>query len=226
MAREQIELRDISYLGRSKVPNSGSFIRPSRPYDSPLNFLQSLKKKYAPSDVGEDLTESGSLISIDGKVVEEIGFKRVQDQLAKLHRLRVVLLDGLCLAGVQAQPWNASQRIRQQSIQQLHDYKLNMVELDLSRNVIEKWAEIAAICSTLRSLRILKVKYVYRTYSGCWTPLKFFSGNKFRDLSVLALEEDLMPFRNIRELELDETLLTWDDASKHFFSHITITNVF
>lgn len=130
-----------------------------------MNFLQALKKKYAPSDDGDGLTESGSLISIDGKVVEEIGFKRVQDQLAKLHGLRVVLLDGLCLAGVQAQPWNAPQRTRQQSIQQLHDYKLNMVELDLSRNVIEKWAEIAAICSTLRSLRILKAKYVYRTYS-------------------------------------------------------------
>lgn len=162
--KKQIGLRDISYLGRSKVPNSGSFVRPSRPYDSPLNFLQALRKKYAPSDDGEGLTDSGTPISIDGKVVEEIGFKRVQDQLAKLHGLRVVLLDGLCLAGVQAQPWNESHRIRQKSVQQIHDYKLNIVELDLSRNVIEMWAEIADICSTLRSLRILKVKYVYRTY--------------------------------------------------------------
>lgn len=162
--KKQIELRDVSSLGRSKVPNSGSFVRPSRPYDSPLNFLQALRKKYAPSDDGEGLTDSGTPISIDGKVVEEIGFKRVQDQLAKLHGLRVVLLDGLCLAGVQAQPWNEPHRIRQKSIQQIHDHKLNIVELDLSRNVIEMWAEIADICSTLRSLRILKVKYVYRTY--------------------------------------------------------------
>lgn len=33
-----------------------------------------------------------------------------------------------------------------------------------------------------------------------------------------------MPFAHVRELELDETLLTWDDASKHFSSHIPITN--
>lgn len=130
-----------------------------------MNFLQALRKKYAPSDDGEGLTDVGSPISIDGKVVEEIGFKRVQDQLAKLHGLRVVLLDGLCLAGVQAQPWNEPQRTRQQSIQQIHDHNFNVVELDLSRNVIERWAEIADICSALRSLRILKVKYVYRTYA-------------------------------------------------------------
>lgn len=124
-----------------------------------------MRRKYAPFDDGEGLADSGSRISIDGKIVEEIGFKRVQDQLAKLHGLRVVLLDGLCLAGVQAQPWNEPHRTRQQSIQQIDDHKLNIVELDLSRNVIETWAEIADICSTLRSLRILKVKYAYRTYS-------------------------------------------------------------
>lgn len=130
-----------------------------------MNFLQALRKKYTPSNDGEGLIYSGSPISIDGKVVEEIGFERVQDQLAKLHGLRVVLLDGHCLAGVQAQPWSEPKSTRQQSIQQIHDHKLNIVELDLSRNVIEKWAEIAAICSTLRSLRILKVKYVYPNYS-------------------------------------------------------------
>lgn len=162
--RGQVELRDITYLGRSKAPNSGSFVRPSRPYDSPLDFLEALRKKYAPSDDGEGLTDSVPPISIDGKFVEEIGFKRVQDQLTKLHGLRVVLLDGLCLAGVQARPWNEPYRTRQQSIQQIHDHKLNIVELDLSRNVIETWADIADICSTLRSLRILKVKYVYQIY--------------------------------------------------------------
>lgn len=34
-----------------------------------------------------------------------------------------------------------------------------------------------------------------------------------------------MPFSDVRELELDETLLTWDDASKLFSYHIPITNV-
>lgn len=33
-----------------------------------------------------------------------------------------------------------------------------------------------------------------------------------------------MPFSNIRELELDETLLTWDDASKLSSSNITINS--
>lgn len=38
------------------------------------------------------------------------------------------------------------------------DQKLKIVELDLSRNLLEKWVDVASICLTLKSLRTLKVK--------------------------------------------------------------------
>ncbi len=37
----------------------------------------------------------------------------------------------------------------------------------------------------------------------------YCSGNRFRDLSF---ETDLEPFLEVRDLGLDETFLTWDDA--------------
>lgn len=55
--------------------------------------------------------------------------------------------------------------------------------------------------------------------------LKCLSGNRFQDLSVLALEKDLLAFSEVRELELDGTLLTWDDASRLFPLNILITNI-
>lgn len=34
-----------------------------------------------------------------------------------------------------------------------------------------------------------------------------------------------MPFSDVRELELDETLVTWNDASRLFSLHIRFTNI-
>lgn len=39
-------------------------------------------------------------IRISGKTVEEVGFEKINQQLASLHDLRVVILDGLCTRGI------------------------------------------------------------------------------------------------------------------------------
>lgn len=59
----------------------------------------------------------------------------------------------------------------------------------------------------------------------CGLRLKCLSGNRFHDLSILTLEKNLVPFSDVRELELNETLLTWDDASRLFSLLIPITNI-
>lgn len=50
----------------------------------------------------------------------------------------------------------------------------------------------------------------------CGFRLKCLSGNRFQDLSVSTLGKDPVPFLDVKELELNETLLTWDDASRLF----------
>ena len=97
-------------------------------------------------------------ILISGKVVEEIGFEEARQRLATLNELRIVLLDGLCVVGVQTLPWIGSSELHLQAQRRITDQNLKIVELDLSRNLLEKWIDVASICISLKSLKILKLK--------------------------------------------------------------------
>ena len=77
--------------------------------------------------------------------MEEVGFEKIRQQLAELQELGVVVLDGACIAAVE---------------EDLEKQNLKIVELDLSRNLMEDWREITAICESLRCLRSLKIEYV------------------------------------------------------------------
>ena len=77
--------------------------------------------------------------------MEEVGFEKIRQQLAELQELRVVVLDGACIAEVESD---------------LEKQNLKIIELDLSRNLMEDWREIMAICNSLRCLRSLKLEYV------------------------------------------------------------------
>ena len=60
--------------------------------------MDALRKKYASSDV--DGLKEKEAIRISGKTVEEVGFEKINRQLASLHELRIVILDGLCIHGI------------------------------------------------------------------------------------------------------------------------------
>ena len=132
--------------GRSASLTPASFIRPSRPSDQPVSFFEALKKKYA-STSAEDVAATANEIRISGKTVEEVGFEKVRRQLAELRALRIVVLDGACIAAVETD---------------LDKQELKVIELDLSRNLLENWYDITAICSALHALKSLRLKYVYR----------------------------------------------------------------
>ena len=57
-----------------------------------------MRKKYSSSDA--DGSKDKQAIRISGKTVEEVGFEKINQQLASLHELRVVILDGLCIRGI------------------------------------------------------------------------------------------------------------------------------
>ena len=131
--------------GCSASPTAASFIRPSRPSDQPVSFFEALKKKYA-SCSAEDIAATANEIHISGKTVEEVGFEKIRQQLAELQELRIVVLDSACISTVESD---------------LDEQNLKIVELDLSRNLIESWCEITAICKSLHLLRCLKLEYVH-----------------------------------------------------------------
>ncbi|KAM0804015.1 hypothetical protein BDR22DRAFT_818671 [Usnea florida] len=134
--------KDVRYFEcRSTSATAASFIRPSRTSDQPASFFEALKKKYA-STSAEDITATANEIHISGKTVEEVGFEKIRQQLAELQELRIVVLDGACIAYVDSD---------------LDKRNLKIVELDLSRNLLESWYDITAICNSLDFLRRLRL---------------------------------------------------------------------
>lgn len=110
-----------------------------------MSFFEALKQKYA-STSAEDITATANEIHISGKTVEEVGFEKIRRQLAELQELRVVVLDGALIAAADSD---------------LEKQELKIAELDLSRNLLESWYEVTAICSSLECLKSLRLEYVH-----------------------------------------------------------------
>lgn len=176
-----------------------SFVRSSRPHDPPQSFIAVLRSKYgAKRDSGIRNGRDGDLagqsqaasIVISGKTVEEVGFDKVNQRLASFQNLRIVLLDGLCLRAA-----NSDGEELKGAQDEIEATCPSVVELDLSRNLLEEWQSVADICQPLKRLKILKV-----------------NGNRFRSFTRLE-QLGVAPFRNIQELSLEDCLMDWGQVS-------------
>ncbi|KZF26408.1 putative tubulin-specific chaperone [Xylona heveae TC161] len=187
---------------KSKHSTAGSFVRPTRPVDKPLSFLEALQKKY----VSEEITKNGNKygnaalssedqIKISGKVVEEVGFDKIRQQLAQLNELRIVLLDGLNISGILLNGRYGEPEERERMVRLISETCPKIVELDLSRNLLEHWQDVADICRALPMLRSLRV-----------------NGNRFGVLRACEGADQLSTLPNLQGLALDNTLLSWDEV--------------
>ncbi|PYH45941.1 putative tubulin-specific chaperone [Aspergillus saccharolyticus JOP 1030-1] len=179
-------------------PTAGSFVRPSRPADKPRGLVEALREKYASEYLEQELARQRQQtddvvlhqpIEISGKVVEEVGFDKIRKQLAELQELKIVLLDGLRVAGVLGH--EVSPEEVESACQEIEQTCPKITELDLSRNLVSRWSEVARICERLKLLKSLKL-----------------GGNRFG-----PVEKGLTFSKKITELYLDETLLAWDEIS-------------
>lgn len=114
--------------------------------------MEALKNKYA-STSAQDIAATANEIHISGKTVEEVGFEKIRRQLAELQELRVVVLDGACIATVDSN---------------LDQQNLKIIELDLSRNLFEHWYEFIVVCNSLHSLQSLRLEYVKNMPMFLW----------------------------------------------------------
>lgn len=94
------------------------------------------------------------------KVVEEIGFEKIRKQQSIIQELRVVILDGLRVAGVCSSPKSGPSIDRLAELQRIKDSCVRLTDLDLSYSLIEPWSEVIAICEQIPSLKALKVGWV------------------------------------------------------------------
>ncbi|KAK7535903.1 tubulin-specific chaperone-like protein E [Phyllosticta citribraziliensis] len=193
-----------------KFSTAGSFVRPNRPSDPPLSYVQALKKKYASDPADEvnldivvtgpvpahvPVNERGKVIKISGKEAEEVGFDKIRKKLANLQELRIVLLDCLCIArplpALLEQAAQGNTDVTAANLTDVKDVSPKIHELDLSRNLFEEWREIASICIQLDRLTQLRA-----------------DGNRFRDIT---LDDTLSAaFCKVTSLSLEDTLLEWN----------------
>lgn len=141
---------------RSASPTAASFVRHTRPHDQPKSFLEALRDKYV-AEASPFVPALKRQIFFNGKLAEEIGFEKVAAQQALLGELRVVILDGLLVAGMTAGEddalldgfaWN-------RLVDEVGKTCGNISELDLSRNPIGSWKSVLGICQGLLKLRKL-----------------------------------------------------------------------
>jgi len=137
----------IQILGRSSSKTAASFVRPTRAADPAQSFVEAMHQKYASeSTERRDALGAERQIEISGKIVEEVGFDKIRQQLAQLHELKIVIVDGLRVATAE----KAGKRIRK--------ICPKIVELDLGRNLFENYEEIMNVCRELVNLRVLRLK--------------------------------------------------------------------
>ncbi|GME50835.1 hypothetical protein GTA08_BOTSDO05438 [Neofusicoccum parvum] len=193
-----------------KHPNAGSFVRPTRPSDPPLSYVEALKQKYASEPVEDPTLEldiivigkppdhvpvnsAGKVIKISGKEAEEVGFDKIRKKLANLKELRIVLLDTMHVA----RPISALLDQAAVSVDKLTDVKdvsPKIQELDISRNLFEEWREVASICIQLDSLKRLRA-----------------DGVRLRNIQ---LDDNLSSaFAKVTTLGLEDTLLRWEEVA-------------
>lgn len=86
-------------------------------------------------------------------MAEEVGFDKIRQKQAQLADLKNVFLDGARVA--YASPISGSQT-DEQSISQACP---KVVELDISRNLFNQFSTVVDICSELKALQVLRVKY-------------------------------------------------------------------
>lgn len=137
------------FKGQSRSKTGASFLRPARATDPPRSFVDAVHQKYATEITSfSQAIPSDTVHVISGKVVEEVGFDKIRQQLAQLQDLKIVIVDGLQINSAET----ADSKIR--------DVCPKIVELDLSRNLFERFEDIVEICGELDKLRSLRIKFV------------------------------------------------------------------
>lgn len=176
----------------SSSPTAASFLRPSRKPDPERTLLEAIRFKYGRAkkdshgEAGSG--ETSNTIAISGKVVEEVGFEKIQKQLSLLAELRIVLADELTVFGVARR--DATTQEIEDAQQELSKTCPSIAELDIGWNPIETWQDVAYMSRPFKRLKILKA-----------------SGLRLHDYQRERFAKKDQSFQHVEELHLSECLL-------------------
>ncbi|KAJ7632998.1 hypothetical protein FB45DRAFT_914126 [Roridomyces roridus] len=127
-----------------RIPNSGSFIRPTPSISYGVSFLYALRAKYVEMPHGSGSQEKVMLGSSNGAIeVEAVDLDKIRGKFAHLDRLREVSLD------------NENVSRYDETTGTIRATCPNVRGLDLSTSLIPNWETIARISAELPALQRL-----------------------------------------------------------------------
>ena len=182
-------IHDNVICGDGSVEGAGSFIKPSAKMQWGCTFMQALKEKYVMVSSEElmdrnDLTFGDTAYKVETKGFEKV-FKK-QSQLQNLVEVGLPLLN-IAEAG---------------DTEEIRHHVPNIMDLDLSRNLISCWKTVASICVALERLESLRLGS--NRFAPLKEPLKI---SAFPQLKALSLDKSLIPWKEVALLELQLPVL-------------------
>ncbi|KAJ3013566.1 hypothetical protein HKX48_005677 [Thoreauomyces humboldtii] len=140
---------DVVYF-HTIVPGSASFLRETKvPQDAfGVSFLAALESKYLAVQPGDSVVRFGGGTGVE---VETVGWDKVAKKVAQLGSLREVGLAERMVAG--------GRRRGQTDRGAIARTCPEIEDLDLSRNLLGWWRDVADICDELVSLRSLRLAH-------------------------------------------------------------------
>jgi hypothetical protein len=148
-----------------RIPNAGSFIRPSASIIYGTSFLRALMSKYIEPLQGSASQEKVFLGSSKGSIeVEVVGLDKVRSRLANLQMIKEVSLDGENVA--RADPPGELSGSCPSELYMIviytcsHGRFLDLRGVDLSLSLLPSWDVVAAIASELPALERLALKFL------------------------------------------------------------------
>ncbi|KAJ3787316.1 hypothetical protein GGU10DRAFT_374062 [Lentinula aff. detonsa] len=179
-----------------RIPNAGSFIRPSVQVIRGVSFLQALKAKYVEDLYGSTSQEKVTLGSSNGAIeVEAVNLDKIRNKLANLGRIREVSLENEFVSRVD-EPGS------------IRETCPNVHGLDLSSSLLSTWNVVADIAIELPVLQRLALKFVFSLMSSIqhFTPLP--SRNRFAEVPLDTLKIT-NSFQSLTDLQLNGCLMSW-----------------
>ncbi|RFU80904.1 tubulin-specific chaperone e [Trichoderma arundinaceum] len=172
----------------SKSPTAASFVRPTRPADAPQSFLAALNERYVVDAPGAVQGKSKMEIVISGKVAQEMGFDKIWRRQSRLKEMKIVILDGLRVAMARSDDDVNDDG----DAATIAETSPKIMELDLSRNLFERFGPVVDICRDLKDLQKLSIKFL----------------DILTDDALNGAESVL---GGVTELQLGEMLLSWEE---------------
>ncbi|XP_070577228.1 tubulin-specific chaperone E-like [Ptychodera flava] len=164
-------------------PTSGSFVREKKA-EFGISYLEALIDRYGlPEDENMGIEKSEWFVKTYGqrqKAVEMVGAEKVARKQSDFKKLSEVALREMRISSADNED-------------EIQDTTPNVTELDLSKNLLSSWEEVAKITRSMKSLKVLKLS---------------------ENLVELPSEPSVMTpaFQNVETLFINHMKLTWSEV--------------